>query len=313
MKIRLSYWEKKNLGDSLSPFIVSGLSGENVSHFNSNIDLSLTNLFTRLVRAIKRFSFFEICHILGSYHRHIMAIGSILEYANKNTSVWGTGFITLNGECKANNIYAVRGKYTAKRLEELGFDTSNIVYGDPALLLPLLVSPAKEKKHVIGIIPHWLETEKFIAQYGGNLHVIDIRTDDVKAFVEELTSCKYILSSSLHGIIIAHAYGIPALLMEKTEEKEYGYVKYDDYFSSVDIKPYHCIDFDEKILENESNIQSLFKQHMGKTLPQTDIRIIQKSLLSVAPFPLKKEFYLNHSFLGISLIVLVGLFHTTLG
>lgn len=290
MKIRLSYWEKKNLGDSLSPFIVSGLSGENVSHFNSNIDLSLTNLFTRLVRAIKRFSFLEICHILGSYHRHIMAIGSILEYANKNTSVWGTGFITLNGECKANNIYAVRGKYTAKRLEELGFDTSNIVYGDPALLLPLLVNPAKEKKYVIGIIPHWREVDRFISQHGNQFHIIDIRTDDVKAFVEDLTSCKYILSSSLHGIIIAHAYGIPALLIEKREEKEYGYFKYNDYFSSVGIEPYHWIDFDAGLLKNEQGIQSLFDKYVGQTLPQTDIRTMQKALLSVAPFPLKKEF-----------------------
>ncbi|WP_308755783.1 polysaccharide pyruvyl transferase family protein [uncultured Bacteroides sp.] len=295
MKIRLSYWQKKNLGDSLSPFIVSGLSGKDVSHFDSNIDLSLTNLFTRLVYAMKRFSFLEICHTLGSYHRHIMAIGSILEYANRNTSVWGTGFISLNGECRAKNVYAVRGKYTAKRLEELGFDTSNIVYGDPALLLPLLVSPSKEKKHIIGIIPHWLETDKFISKYGEWLHVIDIRTDDVKAFVEDLTSCKYILSSSLHGIIIAHAYGIPALLIQKTEEEEYGYVKYDDYFSSVDIKPYHYIDFDEKMLGNEQSIQSLFERHTGRTLPQVDVRSIQKSLLAVAPFSLKKEFCSNNS------------------
>ena len=93
------------------------------------------------------------------------------------------------------------------------------------MLLPFLVSPAKEKKYTIGIIPHWRETDRFIAKYSKTAHVIDIRTDDIKSFIEVLTSCEYILSSSLHGIIIAHAYGIPALLIEKREEKEYPFEK----------------------------------------------------------------------------------------
>ena len=294
MKIHLSYWRGMNLGDALSPFVISELSGKKISHFDSTIDLSLTNFFARLRNAIKKHSFLEICHILGSYRRNIMAIGSMLECANKNTIVWGAGFIAPKGKCKTKNIRAVRGKYTAKRLKELGFDITNIGYGDPALLLPFLVSPAKEKKYTIGIIPHWRETDRFIAKYSKTAHVIDIRTDDIKSFIEVLTSCEYILSSSLHGIIIAHAYGIPALLIEKREEKEYGYFKYDDYFSSVDIEPYHWISFDEKILGNKQDIQSLFNKYADKTLPQTDIRILQETLLLSAPFPLKKKFCPNH-------------------
>lgn len=147
-----------------------------------------------------------------------MAIGSMLEHANKNTVVWGSGFIAPNGICKARQIYAVRGKCTAKRLKTLGYDISHVILGDPGLLLPLLIKPAESQTRLVGIIPHWRETEDFFSVYG-KTHVIDIRTTDIRHFISEVTNCKYILASSLHGIIIAHAYGIPALLIEKRKRR----------------------------------------------------------------------------------------------
>lgn len=290
MKIRLSYWGGYNLGDLLSPFIVGRLSGEKISHFNSDVDLSLYGLFRNLLNAVKKGSFTQIIYAFGCWHKNILAVGSILSFANRKSIVWGSGFIAPNGKCKARKIYAVRGKLTANRLKELGYDVSDIAYGDPALLLPLFISPSQQKLRLVGIIPHWLETDKFKTQYGIAAHIIDTRTDNVEAFVNDLTSCQYILSSSLHGIIIAHAYGIPALLIEKKEEKDFGYFKYEDYFSSVGIEPYHWIDFNDRLLADEHELQLLFEKHADKALPQTELRIIQKALLETAPFSLKKEY-----------------------
>ena len=39
-------------------------------------------------------------------------------------------------------------------------------------------------------------------------HIID-PTQDWKTVVDEMTSCKAILSSSLHGLVVSDAYSIP--------------------------------------------------------------------------------------------------------
>lgn len=289
VKIRLSYWDGINLGDALSPFIVSELSGEKVSHFNSDTDLSIGSLWRKIYQAIKHGSLREVCYAFGCFHKNIMAIGSMLEHANKNTIVWGSGFIAPNGICKTKRIRAVRGKCTVSQLKSLGYDTSKVVLGDPALLLPLVIKPSETQTRFIGIIPHWREIENFISMYGDE-HVIDIRTTDIKHFVNEVTSCKHILASSLHGLIIAHAYGIPALLIEKKKEKEFGYFKYDDYFSSVNIESGKCVSIDGNLLNNHQRLESLFEEYAKNALPQVDICAMQIALLNAAPFPLKEEY-----------------------
>ena len=45
---------------------------------------------------------------------------------------------------------------------------------------------------------------------------IDILTNDWKK-INQIYNSKLIISSSLHGIILAVAYGIPAILLNKTE------------------------------------------------------------------------------------------------
>mmetsp|Transcript_23278 Transcript_23278/g.33396 ORF Transcript_23278/g.33396 Transcript_23278/m.33396 type:complete len:138 (-) Transcript_23278:1650-2063(-) len=54
--------------------------------------------------------------------------------------------------------------------------------------------------------------------------------------VESIQKCDYVASSSLHGIIVADAIGIPTLWFQfpsgKTSETE-GSFKYDDYFQTV--------------------------------------------------------------------------------
>ena len=72
--------------------------------------------------------------------------------------------------------------------------------------------PPKKKKNVkniqIGIVPHFSEVDYFIKQYGLKYTVIDLRTFEVEKVIDEINSCQYVLSSSLHGIIVAHAYHI---------------------------------------------------------------------------------------------------------
>src|SRR5699024_9384076 len=163
---------------------------------------------------------------------------------------------------KGGEVFAVRGKLTSESLVRQGFQKCD-VYGDPALLLPLWLKPSSKKQHFLGIIPHHSEVDYFIEKYSDKYFIIDLRTTNVHRIVEEINSCERILSTSLHGVIVAHAYDIPALWIKKGYIGTDGF-KFHDYFSSVKIPLYHGItDIDESLID-ESKVFELFHENNDK-------------------------------------------------
>lgn len=166
-----------------------------------------------------------------------LCIGSILQEASRNSLVWGSGFISdnISQVKKPKKIYAVRGPKTRQKLLDLGIDCPK-VYGDPALLLPKIYSPKIEKKYKLGIIPHYvdkghswlkcLEDEK-------DIKLLDIQEHDPLKFIDDLLSCKNIASSSLHGLIVSDAYGIPSIWIKLSNNIVGDDFKFYDYFESV--------------------------------------------------------------------------------
>jgi pyruvyltransferase len=59
---------------------------------------------------------------------------------------------------------------------------------------------------------------------------------DYKVFVDKILSCNYIVTSSLHGLIVAHSYNIPVLWVQYSVELIGGKFKFDDYLLSVNKK-----------------------------------------------------------------------------
>ena len=76
----------------------------------------------------------------------------------------------------------------------------------------------------------------------------------MKIFMEQLNSCDYILSSSLHGLIFADSYNIPNLWVRFGSKVDGDGFKYRDYYEGVKKKA-QCIDLsseiDMKMIENE--------------------------------------------------------------
>lgn len=139
----------------------------------------------------------------------VISVGSIARLAKKGISVLGSGILSRyeNLDPAANWVW-VRGPITRTRLIECGGEC-NEIYGDPALLLPRIYNPTVEKTHKVGIIPHHIDYEIVKSKYPTH-KVINLKTDNVEDVIKDILSCEKIISSSLHGMIVANAYNIPA-------------------------------------------------------------------------------------------------------
>lgn len=155
--------------------------------------------------------------------------------------------------------------------------------------MPLWIAPAQTKRYKLSLVPHWREVDHFNERYGDIYNVIDLRTRDVFKVIDEITSSEYILSSSLHGIIVPHAYGIPALWIEDGYIDTDGF-KFNDYFSSVNVPIYKGFRNIEEILKDDLSWRELFAKNTYKSKTNIDLNAIQKGLLLAAPFKLKKKY-----------------------
>src|SRR5690606_11207939 len=282
-KINLVYWNEPNFGDALSPQII-----EELSVCKTKLKAAYINSFRKFIKGLLFLSWREIRMILFPWQPNILGVGSVITCGNSRSKVWGSGFMSDTDSFKGGDIFAVRGPLTAQRLIKQGFPKCEI-YGDPALLLPLWIKPAIEKKYKLGIVPHWKEVDKYNECYGSEYKVIDSRTKKIEKILEEITSCEYILSASLHGLIVPHAYNIPDIWIKDGYIETDGF-KFLDYFASVNIPEYGGFTNVKDILADESNWMRLFNNNKDKSLINEPIDPLQKRLIRVAPFPLKKKY-----------------------
>ena len=140
-------------------------------------------------------------------------VGSIIKYARRGTVVWGAGTKRANQEVSPDADYrAVRGPLTRAMILHNGGKCPDI-YGDPALLLPRFYRPKRDKKFKVGLVRHYVHLDVPVILGDGATEIPIKRCgyDGIERFIDEILECEVILSSSLHGIIAANAYGIPAL------------------------------------------------------------------------------------------------------
>ena len=280
-KIRLIHWrEQPNFGDYLSPYLVSKLSCLVV--LSKKAALPWKNFLKCLI-----WYPWLIYEYALPFQKNLLAVGSILNLGNSKSIIWGSGFMNYDDSFCRGKSYAIRGPLSERKIINMGGYKCGI-YGDPALLLPIVYNPIIEKKHKIGIVPHWRETNYFFTNFTDS-YIVDVRTDKVELVVDKILSCEKILATSLHGLIVAHAYGIPALWIKHADTNTDGF-KFDDYFLSVGIKPYKGFSELEEIINFESYADWLFDNNKDVTLPQCSVKEIQRKLLATAPFPLKKQY-----------------------
>lgn len=171
---------------------------------------------------------------------HYIVTGSILNHANDKAFIWGAGIASMSdGVNGCARIFAIRGPISRARALSCGAKCP-AVYGDPGLLVPRWYDKPVEVKHDVGYIPHYVDFWRVSQKYAGEF-VIDV-LQPVESFVDQLRSCKRIASSSLHGIVLAHAYGIPAAWVQWGDSIGGDGTKYRDYLQGVGIDVGHPVD-----------------------------------------------------------------------
>lgn len=249
--------DSKNFGDALNITIVEFLSGKAVfpSKYISNSKFKDGTSYS--------------------------VIGSICQWSRSNSQIWGSGFIDekylKENFTHPEKIHAVRGPLTRNIYLENGLKCPD-VYGDPALLLPLIYCPTiSKKKYKFGILPHYIDAQsKWILEQKkrSDTLFIDIMIfDDYKKFVDEINSCEVIITSSLHGLILSHAYNIPVKRVKFSNNLTGGDFKFNDYLLSVG-----------KEIESPTYIEDLHFKIQSLEFDDKPINFDAKPLIISCPF-----------------------------
>lgn len=253
----------QNLGDDLNYYLLKELTGKEI--------VNQYNLYQK-------------------FHVNYCCVGSILDSSlvNENSVVWGAG--ALLGECpikmKPRKVCAVRGPLTRHYLQSQNIECPS-VFGDPALLLPIVYQPVGKKKYKVGVIPHYsdLRTDKlrlFLSQCGEGVQVIKLRGyGNWKKVIDEINECDFIVSSSLHGIIISDAYNIPNVWVEFSDHVLGNGFKFRDYFLSVGRRVSCPVAINES-----SNLDDLLA--IGEQW--SPIQFDKSSLIHSCPFAIKEKY-----------------------
>lgn len=173
------------------------------------------------------------------HESELVMVGSIAEHLPKNYEGVIAGIGKLHKETQVSfpnaTILGLRGRMTSAR------KMKSVVYGDPALLADELV-PLPDKEYHLGLVPHWSDTELELNPIFQKFNPIIIRvTDNPLNTISQIAKCHKIVSSSLHGIILADAFGIPRRIelapsMISNSQLEGGTFKWEDYHSAIDEK-----------------------------------------------------------------------------
>lgn len=195
---------KPNYGDMLTPMIIKWVSGH------------------------------DTVHVKGIAEGKLLAIGSGMNrWLRKNDTVWGYGSRNTDKYGKilvpeGVRFLAVRGPMTRENVLK---DNKNVivpeVYGDPAMLMPLVYQTKQPIKYKLGVIPHYVDKESFKIS-DPQIKVIDVY-DSPKKIIDEINQCEMIVSTSLHGTITSEVYGKSVVWLQVSDKIHGLHFKFNDY------------------------------------------------------------------------------------
>ena len=206
--VRIFYFTKvKNVGDRINPLLIARLFGVDA--------------------------------VLGSQDsEHLLAIGSLMGFANRHSKIWGTGVLhpsAPSADIAAENVYAVRGKLSYQVLRDRGIALRDIPLGDPGFLVTKAFPQRlrSDKKYRLGIAAHYVDrSHPWVRTLVADADVVDLNVHaDPQEFLTNVAACEAVASSSLHGLIFAEALGVPNVWVKLSDCVLGEGFKFHDWYS----------------------------------------------------------------------------------
>lgn len=240
MAYNIAYPDIPNMGDLLNKYMLEDVF---------NISVNRTSLKNCNLIAIGS----TLDHIVYYPKLKDKLKQKISNMFNDNVHIWGTGFIRGNAKLDSSLIYkniyvhALRGNLTKSRMERLLGKKLDVPLGDGGLLAQKWLGYYPEKKYSVGIVPHFKEqtntnVDRLLKSYENSVF-IDLKDTPIDV-VKKIGECELIISSSLHGMIVADSFHIPNIHITLTNSMFGDGNKYNDYMSAYNIQhtPFDCSD-----------------------------------------------------------------------
>lgn len=285
--MKLFWWKTElNFGDLINPLIIKALTGEAPVYAKPSY-CNMVAIGSTLHLFLDRFA---------SNPLHLF----VRKYLRPRVNVWGTGIVNTTPQtiCDTNgvkasfyrrmSIHALRGRLSWHYVNQMGFNTEDIALGDPGLLTAqFLKRNFTEKNYACAFIPHYAEWEcrerlseyKELSKRVPSSVIIDVRqpVDDV---LRKIESSKTIVSTALHGLIVADSFGIPNIRYLPKHPLSGTDFKFRDYYSVYETGGGSCVGFDELISENDipSMVYDLYN------VDREEIKYVQNRLLNKFPY-----------------------------
>ncbi len=179
----------------------------------------------------------------------LAGVGSILEFlpADWDGVVWGSGLML--GEPHAlphARVLAVRGHLT----RELVGAPDDVALGDPGILVGRL-RPRPVRRWDVALVPHGHHRSHMpflaLAETAGyRVRVVNVH-QRAERVVREIGASGAVITTSLHGLVTADAYGIPAVWTTLEPPLGGGPFKFHDYESVVTPSATRFVRFDPEM------------------------------------------------------------------
>jgi hypothetical protein len=179
----------------------------------------------------------------------LCGVGSILEFLapDFDGAIWGSGLMYDHAfPLPKAKVLAVRGPLTRDRIGA----PDGVALGDPGILAARRTRKPAQRWDV-GLVPHGHHRShaRFLAladTAGLRVRVIDVHRTAAHT-VREIAACGAIVSTSLHGLVTADAFGIPAAWTTLEPPLSGGSFKFSDYESVVTPEASRFVAFDERM------------------------------------------------------------------
>jgi predicted GH43/DUF377 family glycosyl hydrolase len=246
-----------NFGDTASPFIIEKLAGLSVRQPQPG-------------------------------EAKLISIGSLIHKASSNDVIWGTGMkgnaMKLEEGISNLKVFAVRGPLTLDFLKNNGVNVSSVTeVFDPACLIPVLFKQKIDKmqpRHnnsngTYRIIPHFRDDftiRKENTRYLPNILSADCDFLDI---IQDIINAQLVISSSLHGIILAECLGISACWLKSPSGEDQ--LKFRDYYYGTNRYDIKCFDTIDDALKSKPMPLPVFKPaNYIQTFPYEEVRKLAK-------------------------------------